>query len=423
MANPPRRKRLLTRRRFLAAAGGGAFTLVALRFGIPWWLRPGPIRPLSDPARQLVKERLAGLDMNRVWDGHVHLIGMDEGGNGCTVNPDLRSHFHPWLRFQFDAFRAVGGIRNNDTADVDYLQRLLALHRDANPAGRIVLLAFDQVVNEAGTPIPGKTAFYVPNDYVLALGERFPEIAPCVSIHPYRQDAVDRLDQAVEEGTVAVKWLPNAQGIDPASPLCDRFYRRLQERNIPLLTHAGHEMSVDSSFQKFGNPLRLRRGLDLGATIVVAHCASFGENLDLDTADRNTVLQPVDSFDLFMRIFRDDRYRENLYGDISAATLVNRARRPLRELLAATELHPRLINGTDYPLPVFGALVWPRILERDGLITKRERKLYQEIQRSNPLLADLVLKRCLKLERAGVTCRFSPDIFHGAASLYGGLSR
>jgi predicted TIM-barrel fold metal-dependent hydrolase len=421
MGTPPHRKRLLTRRRFLAVAGGGVLALAILRLGIPWWLRPGPIRPISDPAQQLVKERLAGLDMSRVWDGHVHLIGMDEGGNGCRVNPDLRSHFHPWLRFQFDAFRAAGGIRNNNTADSDYLQRLLALHRNANPSGRMVLLAFDQVVNEAGTSIPGKTAFYVPNEYVLTLGERFPEIAPCVSIHPYRQDAVDRLDQAVEQGAVAVKWLPNAQGIDPASPLCDRFYRRLQERNIPLLTHAGHEMSVDSSFQKFGNPLRLRRGLDLGATIVVAHCASYGRNLDLDQLA--TMPPSVDSFDLFMRMFRDDRYRENLYGDISSATLVNRAGRPLRELLAATELHPRLINGTDYPLPVFGALVWPRILERDGLITKRERKLYQEIQRSNPLLADLILKRCLKLEREGVTCRFSPDVFHGAAGLYGGLSR
>ena len=45
------------------------------------------------------------------------------------------------------------------------------------------------------------------------------------SIHPYRTDALEALEQAKRDGARAVKWLPSAMGIDPASPRCDRFYR------------------------------------------------------------------------------------------------------------------------------------------------------------------------------------------------------
>ena len=387
-----------------------------LRFAIPRWLRPGPVRPLSDQARRLVDRALSGLDLARVWDGHVHLIGLEEGGNGCSVNPAMRSHLHPRLRFQFDAFKAGSGIGSLETADRDYLDRLLALHRDANPAGRIVLLGFDHRVDRDGTEQPRRSPFYVPNRYVLELGERHREIEPCVSIHPYRKDAVDRLEQAVEQGAVGVKWIPNAQGIDPASELCDRFYRRLAELGIPLLSHTGREMSVESEFQALGNPLLLRRALDHGVRVVAAHCASFGKDRDLDRPERGV----VPSFDLFMRMFREPRYIGNLFGDLAAGTLFNRAGRPLRELLAATDLHHRLVNGSDYPLPAFGILIRTGQMRRDGLITEEEAMLVDEIQRSNPLLADLVLKRCMKLTRDGTEHRFHPDIFHNAANLYRG---
>lgn len=399
---------MMERRTFLKTGAATLGGLALLRFGIPWWLRPGPIRPLSAEAERLVEQALSGLDRARVWDGHVHVIGVEEGGNGCAVNPDMRSHLHPVLRFQFDAFKAGSGIRDLETADRDYLERLMALHRDANPAGRLVLLAFDHQVDEAGNEKQGHSAFFVPNRYVLDLARRHREFEACVSIHPYRKDAVDRLDHAVEQGAVGVKWLPNAQGIDPSSSRCDRFYRRMADLGIPLLTHAGHELSVDSDFQSLGNPLRLQRALDHGVKVVVAHCASFGKDEGRPT------------FDLFMELFREPRYEGLLFGDLSAATLVNRAGRPLRELLAASNLHHRLVNGSDYPLPTFGVMIRTGRMKRDGLITAEQARLVDEIQRSNPLLADLVLKRCLRLERDGVVHRFHDDIFHNASELFRG---
>jgi len=65
------------------------------------------------------------------------------------------------------------------------------------------------------------------------------------SIHPYRRDAVAALENAVAHGARAVKWLPSAMGIDPASPKCDAFYRSLAQLHVPLICHAGEEMAVD----------------------------------------------------------------------------------------------------------------------------------------------------------------------------------
>ena len=402
---------MMKRRSFLQIGAAGLGGLALLRLGIPWWLRPGPIRPLSGPARRLVDEALAGLDLEKVWDSHVHLIGVEEGGNGCTINPAMRSHFHPRLRFQFDAFKAGSGIRNMEAADRDYLDRLLLLHRDANPAGRLVVLGFDHQVDRDGKEHPERSSFHVPNEYVLELAERHQEIEACVSIHPYRGDGVERLEQAAERGAVGVKWLPNAQGIDPGDGLCDRFYGRMAELGLPLLTHAGHELSVDSDFQTLGSPLRLERALDHGVKVIVAHCASFGKEDGTPT------------FDLFMKMFREPRYDGLLYGDLAAATLVNRAGRPLQELLAASDLHHRLVNGSDYPLPSFDAMIWTGRMRRQGLITAQQAGGVDEIQRSNPLLADLVLKRCLRLTRDGVEHRFHDDIFHNAAKLFRGQAQ
>ena len=44
------------------------------------------------------------------------------------------------------------------------------------------------------------------------------------------------------------------------------------------------------------------------------------------------------------------RYDGRLFGDISAVTQANRAESILTTLIRRVEWHPRLINGSDYPL-------------------------------------------------------------------------
>ncbi|MCZ7655906.1 MAG: hypothetical protein M5R42_19030 [Rhodocyclaceae bacterium] len=81
------------------------------------------------------------------------------------------------------------------------------------------------------------------------------------SIHPYRRDCVEALTRAAAEGARAVKWLPAAQGMNPSSPLCDRFFEALAKLDLPLISHAGEERAVHGgNTQHFGNPLLLRQG-------------------------------------------------------------------------------------------------------------------------------------------------------------------
>jgi len=400
----------ITRRRLLYLAGGGTLALIGMRFALPRLFRPGRASSLSPEASRLVRECFTGIDRARLWDVHVHAIGLGAGGTGCWINPEMQSHLHPVKRLQFDLYRAGVGMESEETADADYLARLLDLHDSTNPHGKLVLMAFDRNVGEDGLPRPELSPIYTPNEYVLRLAAEHPRVAACVSIHPYRSDALERLERAVEGGARAVKWLPNAMGIDPSSARCDAFYRRLASLRLPLITHAGKEYAVGAEGQQRGNPLLLRRALDEGVRVVVAHCGALGSFPDLDAGGR----REAESLDLFLRLLGERDYEGTLFGDISAIAQINYGARPLRELLAAPELHGRLLYGSDYPMPALRFLSSPRKLELHGLLGSRERKLCAEIFEFNPLLCDFVVKRSLRVEREGRTFRFLPRVFDTA---------
>jgi mannonate dehydratase len=181
-------------------------------------------------------------------------------------------------------------------------------------------------------------------------------------------------------------------GIDPASPRCERFYELLVKSNLPLISHAGEERAVvGRDAHDYGNPLRLRRALDAGVRVVVAHCASMGSDRDLDRGPDGPY---VDSFSLFTRIFT--KYEKNCFGDISAMTQVNRAGPALRRVIEDESWQTRLLNGSDYPLPGVMPLFSVRHLVSLGLLAASSAQVLTEIRRHNPLLFDFVLKRALR---------------------------
>jgi mannonate dehydratase len=407
----------ITRRRLLYLAGGGTLALIGMRFALPRLFRPGRRSALGSEAARLVRECFTGIDRARLWDVHVHAIGLGAGGTGCWINPEMQSHLHPVERLQFDLYRAAVGMDNERTADADYFARLLDLHGSTNPQGKLLLMAFDWNVGEDGDPRPELSTIHTPNEYVLRLAAGHACVEACVSIHPYRPDALEQLDRAVEGGARAVKWLPNAMGIDPSSSRCDAFYRRLAISNLPLITHAGKEYAVGAEGQQRGNPLLLRRALDEGVRVVVAHCGALGSFPDLDVGGR----REAESLDLFLRLLGERDYDDTLFGDISAIAQINYGARPLRELLAAPELHGRLLYGSDYPMPAIRFLNSPRWLEQHGLLGSRERRLCSKIFEFNPLLFDFVVKRSLRVELEGRTYRFLPRVFD-TARLFEGVS-
>ena len=404
--------------------------------------------PETLASHEIVARAFNGIDPTKVIDAHVHLLGDDRGavgaggrvgrtggetggtvaGNGTSgdagmdddgengpwIGEQMRSPLRNPLQYvRYRIFLNASCVRRDDEdPGAAFLDRLLSCHRATAPGFRLMLLAFDQIHDAGGQARPETSAFHVPNAYARAVAARYPdEIVWAASVHPYRADAVSALDAAVAGGARAVKWLPNAMGIDPASSRCDRFYEALARHRLPLLTHGGEERAVrGAGVHGFGNPLRLRRALDHGVRVIVAHCASLGAGVDLDAGPGGP---SVPNLDLFARLMDDPRYEHLLMGDVSALTQANRFPRALGTILERTEWHDRLLNGSDYPLPGVPALYDLERMAEHGFLAADAVPVLEAIQDHNPLLFDFVLKRTVGRHGA----RFSPRVFETARHL------
>ncbi len=398
----------MKRRTFFVALGLGAVGVTGYRFwpdeGI--WNRCLGTLPEHLEHHDLVEAAWDGIDPEQVWDCHVHLIGTGDGGTGNWVTPNMDSLAHPIQFAQKRFYLNAACASHPGKIDIGYIERLIALQNNLRNA-RLLLLAFDYYYDELGSRREDLTAFHTPDRYAAAVAGRFPErFGWIASIHPYRPDALDALYQARTQGAQAIKWLPSAMGIDPISARCDRFYDALGQSKIPLLTHAGEELAVHGGqAQELGNPLRLRKPLEHGVIVIVAHCASLGHGLDLDKG-RNG--RSVSNFELFARLMEDKRYESRLFGEISAMTQVNRLGTPLDTVLERTEWHPRLLNGSDYPLPGVMPLFSLRRMVEAGYLIKNEAKVLSQIRRHNPLLFDFMLKRRMRRNGKGLAAA----VFH-----------
>lgn len=365
------------------------------RFGGAFTREPEELsQQASVHAKTLIDQAFAGLDPTRVTDYHTHMLALGTTVQDAWVNPRALSGIN-LERLKFRFYVSASGIKNVGNADQEYVDRLIRLARAGAPPGKFHILAFDRNYNRDGSVNLAKTNMYVPNHYVVSLSQKNPEhFTPVISVHPYRIDALAELERWAKAGVRHVKWLPNAMGIDPANPAIEQFYLKMREYRMILLSHAGEEQAVEADEdQKLGNPLLLRRPLDLGLRVVLAHAASLGNCDDLDRAMQET---KPSCFDLFLRMMDEPRYSGVLFGEISAMLQFNRMPKPLLTVLKRQDLHPRLVNGSDYPLPAINWLIRTRSMARAGFITAEERAALNEIYDYNPLLFDFVLKRTLR---------------------------
>lgn len=407
--------RMRKRRRQLVIAGATALGASAL--GWHYWPERGFVNPCRAtlPAalagHEVVRAAWDGVDATRVWDCHAHLLGNGDSGSGIWLSPDMRSLAHP-LQFAQRLFFLDAGCVHDAPGRVDksYVERMHDLILGMRAGCKLLLLAFDRHHGMEGQPLPEQTALYVPDEYAMTVAHRHPRYFEwAASIHPYRPDCVAALEQARKGGARAVKWLPAAMGIDPSSPSCDRFYAALARLDMPLITHGGQEWAVHvGEHQHLGNPLRLRRALEHGVRVAVAHCATAGTDRDLDRGPHGPY---VESFALFARLMDDPRYERNLFGDISAITQINRAGPALATLLERTDWHGRLINGSDYPLPGVMPLYSMRQLVDLRLLEPALAPVLSALHEHNPLLFDYALKRHLRWGRK----RFATGVFETRA--------
>jgi uncharacterized protein len=397
----------LKRRNLLLGAGAalaGSAAFLAWRY----WPEQGFWNPCHArlPRRlaehELVRAAWEGIDASQCWDSHSHLIGTGDSGSGIFINPATDSLLSPGQYARRLFFLNAGCVHDApDSVDRAYVERMHNLIDGLRPGCKLVLFSFERAYDEAGEPDMARTMFYIPDAYARDVAKKHPEYFEWVaSIHPYRKDALEALEQAKRDGARAVKWLPSAMGIDPASPKCDRFYEALSRNHLPLISHAGLERAVlGREAHDFGNPLRLRRALDAGVRVVIAHCASMGEDQDLDRGPNGPY---VDSFSLFVRVF--ERY-PSCYGDISAMTQVNRAGPALARVVEEQGWHARLLNGSDYPLPGLMPIFSVDYLVSLGMIPPSAADVLRDIRVHNPLLFDFVLKRTLRSNGRALAAR------------------
>lgn len=266
-----------------------------------------------------------------VIDIHCHTAGIGAGGSGCFVSSALRRN----LRYRF--FLKAFGVSESELeqqGDRLILERLAWGVEQSRHVTAAVVLAMDGAVDSRGHLDRQRTEIYIPNTFLARECRTYPNLLFGASVNPYRRDALEQLDQVAEEGAVLLKWLPSIQGIDPADATLDPFYRRLQELQLPLLTHTGSEESFTRAQNHLADPQRLRRTLEMGVTVIAAHCASNGRN------DGQPNLQRL------LPLF--DEY-PNLYADFSSLTQANRLGH-LSRVLRHTEIHERLLYGSDMPI-------------------------------------------------------------------------
>ena len=360
---------------------------------------PCPIEatPTDLLTHDLVQQAWQGIDARRYVDCHLHIVGTGDTNSGIWLNPDMQNPLQlaQYVRFKF--YMNATCIRDGGPVDEQYIQHLFRLKADFPAGAKFMLLAFDFMHDAQGRTLKQKSPFAIPNEYAAGLARQYPEhFEWAASIHPYRKDCLERLDWCAKHGARAVKWLPQMMNIDPSSTRCEKFYEAMHRHDIPLLTHAGDEHAVAGlDTQKLGNPLLLRKPLEHGVKVIVAHCATMGSNRDIDKGPNGPETR---NYELFANMMGEHRYEGLLYGDISAIPQVNRDGPAIGDIIQHQQWHHRLLNGSDFPLPgVMPIFSTKRIVDL-GLLDVKDLRVLKAIRRYNPILYDFVLKRSMRYQ-------------------------
>lgn len=165
-----------------------------------------------------------GVDPAKFWDSHVHLVGTGDSANGVYANPAMQSVLNPGLYARRLFFLNAGCVHEAPgSVDRSYIERMHnlvdGLVSTGGPGVKLLLFAFERAHDDDGRPDLERSGFWVPDAYARYTARAHPQYFEwAASVHPYAAEALERLERAKRDGARAVKWLPAAMNIDPASP-------------------------------------------------------------------------------------------------------------------------------------------------------------------------------------------------------------
>ncbi len=294
---------------------------------------------------------------NKIIDSHVHIAG-----RGDKFPNDLywSEKFEEGIGFK--GLKVLKGWTCKKMDDRSMIDELLKQVKQFKKVDYVAVLALDNVYKVDGTYCgPGiqnkgevLSTLYVSNAFVTTtLPHQNPKILPGISVHPFRNDALDELEK-YKDSAVLCKWMASAQQIDFSDPQgkqkLSKFYEKLVKIKLPLLFHTGVETSIPASkpgFDKFNNPIYIEKALDMGVTVILAHCGC--SYFDILLPQDNVVQEVISLF----KKRQEEKKDWNLYADISALFSPFRKRKILDDIFNYIPAS-RLIYGSDYPNPAKG---------------------------------------------------------------------
>ena len=321
------------------------------------------------------------ITLDRIIDVHCHLMifGTDER-NGGFLHPKFQESL------QTRTYLKKIGITNSELKNISdqqepefklsqlYRERLL-IAIEKSSANHVVVLPMDGIYDLKGNLEKQDTQWYVDNNNVLELARESTKILPAASINPMRGDWNDELEKCIEEKVALIKWLPSLMGFDPGNKKFGRFYQKVREAGIPILTHVGFEFAVPVVSGAYAEMWHLKYPLDEGVTVIAAHCCG-GRPF-------------IDSGEDFRRLQQMVEQYSNFYVDVAGMASAHRKSR-LKRAVSDSRVRGRMVYGSDFPIPVHP---WAFIRE---LGIKGYRKLQQE---DNPFDRDIAIKKAVGLER------------------------
>ncbi|MES9834180.1 MAG: amidohydrolase family protein [Candidatus Thiodiazotropha sp. DIVDIV] len=230
-----------------------------------------------------------------------------------------------------------------------YVEAMATSIRESQIVDKACLFGVDACFDERGREIERNKTVCAMNQDVLEVARNHPdEFIPFFSINPRRANALELIDEQVEQGCKGAKFLQNYWGVDLNDEDLIPYYEKLKQHQLPLIIHIGSEYSI-TSYATYERVNMLDLPLATGVNVIAAH---------MGLGRVNHRLQPWRNISKDPRYFDSDYFQllemlethPNLYADISAILAPLRAR-ALRHLSGQTNIHNKILFGTDYPVP------------------------------------------------------------------------
>lgn len=291
-------------------------------------------------------------------DIHAHAGCLDDGGATCFVSERMRKEKVAYFFSKYDALFDAFGVKKEELAskgNAHFFESVSQRVESSSCLDAVVLLALDGTYRfDAAVPDYENTDFMIRNSLVAEQAAKFPNLLWGASVNPLRKDFREELKLAHDKGAVLVKLIPPIQGLkldDEEAAVKARlteYYSLLKTYGLPLLVHLDEEgtftKELERRFRDYVGVLAIRRALDLGVTVIVAHAASRESSVHGHGSTGSAYRD-------LLALMSEPKYRGLLYADISALpTIVTRADHLCKVSKDFASQPERLLWGSDFPL-------------------------------------------------------------------------